>query len=330
MSDPEFWNDPDKAKEISQEATQLKDVVEGYKALVGEIEDVKLMLDMAIEEQDTSLESELAASIEKIQEDVERREVLLLLSGEYDKNNAILTFHAGAGGTEAQDWVSMLIRMYLRWAEQHGFTITMMDEQPGDEAGIKSATFLIKGENAFGYLKSEKGVHRLVRISPFDANARRHTSFGAVDVMPEIDDTVEIQLDMKDVRVDTYRASGAGGQHINKTDSAIRMTHIPTGIVVQCQSERSQIQNREQALKLLRAKLFELELEKQAELKEQIGGTYQAIEWGSQIRSYVFHPYNLVKDHRTGVETGNVQSVMDGNLDAFMEGFLKKEANLKV
>lgn len=330
MSDPEFWNDPDSAKEISQEATQLKDAVEGYKALVSEIEDLKLMLEMAIDEQDVSMESELKTSVEHITEEVERREVLLLLSGEYDTNNAILTFHAGAGGTEAQDWVSMLIRMYLRWAEQHGFVITMMDEQPGDEAGIKSATFLIKGENAFGYLKSEKGVHRLVRISPFDANARRHTSFAAVDVMPEIDDTVDIHLDMKDVRVDTYRASGAGGQHINKTDSAIRMTHIPTGVVVQCQSERSQIQNREQALKLLRAKLFELELEKQAELKEKIGGTYQAIEWGSQIRSYVFHPYNLVKDHRTGVETGNIQSVMDGNLDAFMEGYLKKEANLKI
>lgn len=328
MSDPEFWNDPDTAKAISQEATQLKDTVEGYKALVSEIEDTRLMLDMAIEEEDESMESEISELIKGIEQEVERREILLLLSGEYDANNAILTFHAGAGGTEAQDWVSMLIRMYLRWAEQHGYGITMMDEQPGDEAGIKSATFLIKGENAFGYLKSEKGVHRLVRISPFDANARRHTSFAAVDVMPEIDDTVDIHLDMKDVRVDTYRASGAGGQHINKTDSAIRMTHIPTGIVVQCQSERSQIQNRDQALKLLRAKLFELELEKQAELKEKIGGTYQAIEWGSQIRSYVFHPYNLVKDHRTGVETGNVQAVMDGNIDQFMEGFLKKEANL--
>lgn len=330
MSDPEFWNDPDLAKAISQEATQLKDAVDGYKSLVGEIEDAKLMLEMAIEEEDASLEPEIADLVKHIEDEVERREVLLLLSGEYDKNNAILTFHAGAGGTEAQDWVSMLIRMYLRWAEQHGYSITMMDEQPGDEAGIKSATFLIQGENAFGYLKSEKGVHRLVRISPFDANARRHTSFAAVDVMPEIDDTVDIHLDMKDVRVDTYRASGAGGQHINKTDSAIRMTHIPTGIVVQCQSERSQIQNRDQALKLLRAKLFELELEKQAELKEKIGGTYQAIEWGSQIRSYVFHPYNLVKDHRTGVETGNVQAVMDGTIDNFIEGYLKKEANLKV
>lgn len=330
MSDPTFWDDSDKAREISQEATQLKNAVESYKQLVSDIEDANVMLEMAIEEDDRSLEGEIKDYVQQIEETVEKQEVLLLLSGEYDANNAILTFHAGAGGTEAQDWCSMLIRMYLRWAEKAGFSIELMDEQPGDEAGTKSATFLIKGENAFGYLKSEKGVHRLVRISPFDAAARRHTSFAAVDVMPEIDDTVEINIDMKDVQVDTYRASGAGGQHINKTDSAVRMTHRPTGIVVQCQSQRSQMQNREQALRLLRAKLFELELEKQAELKEQIGGTYQAIEWGSQIRSYVFHPYNLVKDHRTGVETGNVQSVMDGNLDQFMEGFLKKEANLTV
>ena len=330
MSDPDFWNDPDSARDISQEATQLKDAVEGYKKLVTDIEEAKLMLEMAIDEDDTSMEGELTTMVEQLTHEVEHREVLLLLSGEYDKNNAILTFHAGAGGTEAQDWCSMLIRMYLRWAEKQGYSISLMDEQVGDEAGIKSATFLIKGENAFGYMKSEKGVHRLVRISPFDSAARRHTSFCAVDVMPEIDETVEINLDMKDVQVDTYRASGAGGQHINKTDSAVRMTHIPTGIVVQCQSERSQIQNREQCLKLLRAKLFELELEKQAELKEQLGGTYQAIEWGSQIRSYVFHPYNMVKDHRTSVETGNVQAVMDGNLDQFMEGFLKKEANLSI
>lgn len=330
MSDPDFWNDPDSARDISQEATQLKDAVEGYKKLVTDIEEAKLMLEMAIDEEDVSMEGELTTMVEQLTHEVEHREVLLLLSGEYDKNNAILTFHAGAGGTEAQDWCSMLIRMYLRWAEKQGYSISLMDEQVGDEAGIKSATFLIKGENAFGYMKSEKGVHRLVRISPFDSAARRHTSFCAVDVMPEIDETVEINLDMKDVQVDTYRASGAGGQHINKTDSAVRMTHIPTGIVVQCQSERSQIQNREQCLKLLRAKLFELELEKQAELKEQLGGTYQAIEWGSQIRSYVFHPYNMVKDHRTNVETGNVQAVMDGNLDQFMEGFLKKEANLSI
>ena len=330
MSDPDFWNDPDSARDISQEATQLKDAVEGYEKLVTDIEEAKLMLEMAIDEEDVSMEGELTTMVEQLTHEVEHREVLLLLSGEYDKNNAILTFHAGAGGTEAQDWCSMLIRMYLRWAEKQGYSISLMDEQVGDEAGIKSATFLIKGENAFGYMKSEKGVHRLVRISPFDSAARRHTSFCAVDVMPEIDETVEINLDMKDVQVDTYRASGAGGQHINKTDSAVRMTHTPTGIVVQCQSERSQIQNREQCLKLLRAKLFELELEKQAELKEQLGGTYQAIEWGSQIRSYVFHPYNMVKDHRTNVETGNVQAVMDGNLDQFMEGFLKKEANLSI
>ena len=330
MSDPDFWNDPDSARDISQEATQLKDAVEGYKKLVTDIEEAKLMLEMAIDEEDVSMEGELTTMVEQLTHEVEHREVLLLLSGEYDKNNAILTFHAGAGGTEAQDWCSMLIRMYLRWAEKQGYSISLMDEQVGDEAGIKSATFLIKGENAFGYMKSEKGVHRLVRISPFDSAARRHTSFCAVDVMPEIDETVEINLDMKDVQVDTYRASGAGGQHINKTDSAVRMTHTPTGIVVQCQSERSQIQNREQCLKLVRAKLSELELEKQAELKEQLGGTYQAIEWGSQIRSYVFHPYNMVKDHRTSVETGNVQAVMDGNLDQFMEGFLKKEANLSI
>lgn len=330
MSDPDFWNDPDKAKDISQEATQLKTVVEGYKRLTTDIEDAKLMTEMAIEEEDASMEKEISQFLDAITTEVEKQEILLLLSGEYDQNNAIITFHAGAGGTEAQDWTQMLIRMYLRWAEKHEYAITMLDEQIGDEAGIKSATFLMKGANAFGYMRSEKGVHRLVRISPFDAAARRHTSFAAVDVMPEIDDTVEINIDMKDVDVDTYRASGAGGQHINKTSSAVRMTHRPTGIVVQCQSERSQLQNRETCLKLLRAKLFELELEKQAELKEEIAGTYQAIEWGSQIRSYVFHPYNLVKDHRTNVETGNVQAVMDGELDNFMEGYLKKEANLAI
>ena len=324
MSDPTFWDDPDKAREISQEATQLKNAVESYKQLVSDIEDANVMLEMAIEEDDRSLEGEIKDYVQQIEETVEKQEVLLLLSGEYDANNAILTFHAGAGGTEAQDWCSMLIRMYLRWAEKAGFSIELMDEQPGDEAGTKSATFLIKGENAFGYLKSEKGVHRLVRISPFDAAARRHTSFAAVDVMPEIDDTVEINIDMKDVQVDTYRASGAGGQHINKTESAVRITHIPTGTVVASQAQRSQLKNREQAMSMLKAKLYQLEMEKKAQEAASLRGEQMEIGWGSQIRSYVFHPYSMVKDHRTNYETGNVQAVMDGDLDGFIDAYLKQ------
>ena len=323
MSDPTFWDNPDKAREISQEATQLKNAVESYKQLVSDIEDANVMLEMAIDEDDLSMESEIKEYVKQIEETLEKQEVLLLLSGEYDANNAILTFHAGAGGTEAQDWCSMLIRMYLRWAEKSGFSIELMDEQPGDEAGIKSATFLVKGENAFGYLKSEKGVHRLVRISPFDAAARRHTSFAAVDVMPEIDDTVEINIDMKDVQVDTYRASGAGGQHINKTSSAVRLTHIPTGIVVSCQNERSQFQNKDMCMKMLKAKLYELKLKERGELLEGIRGEVKDNAWGSQIRSYVFHPYNMVKDHRTSAETGNVQAVMDGGIDMFINAYLK-------
>lgn len=330
MSDPDFWNHPDKAKAISQEATNLKTEVEGHKALVQRVQDTLDYLDMAIEEGDTSLEGEIEDQHKELVKEVEKREVRMLLSGEYDKCNAIITFHAGAGGTEAQDWAQMLIRMYTRWAERNGYQITVMDLQPGDEAGIKSATFAITGEYAYGYLKSEKGVHRLVRISPFDAAARRHTSFTAVDVMPELPDDVDVEINMDDVRVDYFRASGAGGQHVNKTSSAVRMTHIPTGIVVQCQNERSQLQNKEMCMKYLRAKLFELEQEKQAKLKAEIGGVHQAIEWGSQIRSYVFHPYNLVKDHRTNVETGNIQAVMDGDLDIFIEGYLQQEKNKKL
>lgn len=330
MSDPDFWNHPDKAKAISQEATSLKTEVEGHKALVQRVQDTLDYLDMAIEEGDTSLEGEIEDQYKELVKEVEKREVRMLLSGEYDKCNAIITFHAGAGGTEAQDWAQMLIRMYTRWAERNGYQITVMDLQPGDEAGIKSATFAITGEYAYGYLKSEKGVHRLVRISPFDAAARRHTSFTAVDVMPELPDDVDVEINMDDVRVDYFRASGAGGQHVNKTSSAVRMTHIPTGIVVQCQNERSQLQNKEMCMKYLRAKLFELEQEKQAKLKAEIGGVHQAIEWGSQIRSYVFHPYNLVKDHRTNVETGNIQAVMDGDLDIFIEGYLQQEKNKKL
>lgn len=330
MSDPDFWNNPDKARAISQEATQLKAEVEGHEELVQKAKDLMEFQEMAMEEKDTSLAAEIEKQYNDMLKDIEKREIRILLSGEYDKCNAIITFHAGAGGTEAQDWTQMLIRMYTRWAERNGYSIALMDMQPSDEAGVKSAAFAINGEYAYGYLKSEKGVHRLVRISPFDANARRHTSFTAVDVMPELPDDVDVEINMDDVRVDYFRASGAGGQHVNKTSSAVRMTHIPTGIVVQCQNERSQLQNKEMCLKYLRAKLFELEQEKQAKLKAEIGGVHQAIEWGSQIRSYVFHPYNLVKDHRTNVETGNIQAVMDGDIDMFIEGYLQYEKNQKL
>lgn len=330
MSDPTFWDDPDKAKAISQEATQLKMEVDGHEELVHRAADLMDYLEMAMEDGDTSFVGDIEKQYNDILQEIEKREVRLLLSGEYDTCNAIITFHAGAGGTEAQDWCQMLIRMYTRWAERNGYHIQVMDTQLGEEAGIKSATFTIEGEYAYGYLKSEKGVHRLVRISPFDAAARRHTSFTAVDVMPELPDDVDVEINMDEVRVDYFRASGAGGQHVNKTSSAVRMTHEPTGIVVQCQNERSQLQNKEMCLKYLRAKLFELEQEKQAELKAEIGGVHQAIEWGSQIRSYVFHPYNLVKDHRTSVETGNIQAVMDGDLAIFIEGYLQMEKNKRV
>ncbi|MCI5657312.1 MAG: peptide chain release factor 2 [Megasphaera elsdenii] len=330
MSDPTFWNDPEKAKKISQEATLLKTEVEGHEELVRKADDLSDYLEMAMEDGDASFAEDIEKQYHDLLKDIEKREVRLLLSGEYDKCNALITFHAGAGGTEAQDWAQMLIRMYTRWAERNGYKLTILDMQPGDEAGIKSAAFRVEGEYAYGYLKSEKGVHRLVRISPFDAAARRHTSFTAVDVMPELPDDVEVEINMDDVRVDYFRASGAGGQHVNKTSSAVRMTHMPTGIVVQCQNERSQLQNKEMCLKYLRAKLFELEQEKQEKLKAEIGGVHQAIEWGSQIRSYVFHPYNLVKDHRTNVETGNIQAVMDGDLDIFIEGYLQQEKEKKL
>ena len=330
MEEPGFWDNVEESQNVMKEVKSLKGVVEEYDDLKTKYEDIETLIDMAEEDEDADLIEEATALMDEFEKTYEELRISTLLTGEYDKDDAILTLHAGAGGTESCDWAGMLYRMFTRWAGKKGYGTEVLDYLDGDEAGIKSVTVKITGMNAYGYLRSEKGVHRLVRISPFDAAARRHTSFAAVDVMPEIDDTVEINIDMKDVQVDTYRASGAGGQHINKTDSAVRMTHKPTGIVVQCQSQRSQMQNREQALRLLRAKLFELELEKQAEIKEQIGGTYQAIEWGSQIRSYVFHPYNLVKDHRTNVETGNVQAVMDGNLDQFIEGFLKKEANLTI
>lgn len=320
----DFWDDPGQAQKTMQELTGLRATVEQYATLKTRHDDVATLWELGTEENDDSVINEINGMLKELQTDLEHLQLSLMLSGEYDANNAILTLHAGAGGTEAQDWAQMLLRMFVRWAERSKYKVETLDLLDGDEAGIKSATLMISGRNAYGYLKAEKGVHRLVRISPFDANARRHTSFAAVDVMPEIDDNVAIEIRAEDLKVDTFRASGAGGQHINKTDSAVRMTHIPTGAIVQCQSERSQIQNREQCMKLLRAKLFELEMEKRAAEKAELAGDYQKIEWGSQIRSYVFHPYSLVKDHRTSFEVGNVQAVMDGELDGFIEAYLRK------
>ena len=329
MSEPTFWDDPDSAQKITQELNDMKSGVETYNNLNGKFDDAQTLYEMGIEEGDQSLEADVNKEIEEIKAGLEALQLEILLSEPYDANNAILTLHAGAGGTEAQDWTQMLLRMYVRWAERHGFTVDTADILPGDEAGIKSVSLFIKGHNAYGFLKSEKGVHRLVRISPFDSNARRHTSFCACDIMPEIDDAVEVDINMADVRVDTYRASGAGGQHINKTSSAVRMTHIPTGIVVQCQNERSQLQNREQCLKMLRAKLFELELEKKDAEIAKLEGDRMKIEWGSQIRSYVFQPYTMVKDLRTGEETGNIQAVMDGGIDSFIRSFLAAKTAIK-
>ena len=327
MSEPSFWDDAAAAQKLNQELAALKGGVDTYRDLKAKYEDAETLYEMGIEESDPSMEGDIRAELNLIAEGLETLQLEVLLSGEYDANDAILTLHAGAGGTEAQDWTQMLLRMYGRWAERHGFTVDTADLQPGDEAGVKSATLFIKGHNAYGFLKSEKGVHRLVRISPFDSQARRHTSFSACDVMPEIDDAVEVPINMDDVRVDYFRASGAGGQHINKTSSAVRMTHEPTGIVVQCQNERSQLQNKEQCLKMLRAKLFELEQEKKEEEIAKLEGVQQKIEWGSQIRSYVFQPYTMVKDVRTNAETGNVQAVMDGEIDPFIRAYLNAKAN---
>ena len=327
MGEPSFWDDAAAAQKLNQELAALKGGVDTYKGLMAKYEDAETLYEMGIEEGDASMEDDIRAELDLIAEGLETLQLEVLLSGDYDANDAILTLHAGAGGTEAQDWTQMLLRMYGRWAERHGFTVETADLQPGDEAGVKSATLFIKGHNAYGFLKSEKGVHRLVRISPFDSQARRHTSFSACDVMPEIDDAVEVPINMDDVRVDYYRASGAGGQHINKTSSAVRMTHEPTGIVVQCQNERSQLQTKEQCMKMLRAKLFELEQEKKEEEIAKLEGVQQKIEWGSQIRSYVFQPYTMVKDVRTNAETGNVQAVMDGELDPFIRAYLNAKAN---
>ena len=330
MGEPTFWDDAEQAQKINQELNDVKISVDKYKALVSKYEDAETLYEMAVEESDESIEEDIQSAINETKDGLESLQLEVLLSGPYDGNDAILTLHAGAGGTEAQDWTQMLLRMYGRWAERHGFKVETADLLPGDEAGVKSVTLMIRGHNAYGFLKSEKGVHRLVRISPFDANARRHTSFAACDIMPEIDDTVEVDLNMADVRVDYFRASGAGGQHINKTSSAVRMTHNPTGIVVTCQNERSQLQNKEQCLKMLRAKLFEVELEKREAELAKLEGVQQNIEWGSQIRSYVFQPYTMVKEHRTNAETGSVQAVMDGDIDMFIRAYLAAKANHEI
>ena len=328
---PDFWNDVENTKKVLKEQKTVNEKVGSYENLVRMYEDAQTMLELAAEEEFDSEEEQesflqdIRTSLKEIAQRIEEEKLSALLSGEFDQNNAILSFHAGAGGTEAQDWVQMLYRMYARWSERHHFKVKVLDYLAGEEAGIKSASILITGTNAYGFLKSEHGVHRLVRISPFDANARRHTSFAAVDVMPELDDTVDVNINMDEVRVDVYRSSGAGGQHVNKTSSAVRMTHEPTGIVVQCQNERSQIQNRERCLQMLRAKLYEYEKAKQDALVSDIAGDYQNIEWGSQIRSYVFQPYTMVKDHRTGCETGNIQAVMDGDLMPFVEAYLRSQ-----
>lgn len=327
MGAPDFWDDPAAAQAVNQELNDMRGSVDKYRALIVKIDDIEALWEMGMEAPEDISEEEVKGELVAISTDMRALELEVLLSGEYDANNAYLELHAGAGGTEAQDWTQMLLRMYGRWAERHGFSVETVDLLPGDEAGVKSATLFIRGHNAYGYLKSEKGVHRLVRISPFDSNARRHTSFSACDIMPEIEDAKEVEVNMDDVRVDTYRSSGAGGQHINKTSSAVRMTHLPTGIVVQCQNERSQIQNREVCLRMLRAKLFELEEQKKEEERAKLEGVQQKIEWGSQIRSYVFQPYTMVKDHRTNCETGNVQAVMDGEIDPFIEAYLAAKAN---
>ena len=326
ISAPDFWNNPEGGQAIMQEKKRLESKVDKYNALAGKMEDLEVMIELAKEEPDADLEQDIVDTLAEITKELDAFELETILNGDYDDNNAILSIHPGAGGTESQDWAEMLYRMYVRWAERHGYKVEVLDYLDGDEAGIKSVTMLIEGENAYGYLKSEKGVHRMVRISPFDASGRRHTSFTAVEVMPEVENDTTIEIDDKDLKVDTYRSSGAGGQHVNKTESAVRITHIPTGIVVQCQNERSQIQNRATAMKMLTSRLVEEKIKKQEAEIARLQGEQQDIGWGSQIRSYVFHPYTLVKDHRTNFEKGNVGAVMDGEIDEFINAWLKQQA----
>ena len=325
-NDPNFWNDVSGSQKVLQRTKQLKNKLENHARLVGQWEDLTTLVEMAMEEDDESLLPEVQEGYDKLESALEEANLATLLTGEYDASNAILTLHAGAGGTEAQDWCQMLFRMYTRWGERHNFTVKILDYEDGEEAGIKSAAISIEGENAYGFLRSENGVHRLVRISPFDANARRQTSFAAVEVMPEIEDDNSVEIRQEDIEMQVYRASGAGGQHVNKTSSAVRLIHRPTGVVVSSQQERSQVQNRENCMKMLRAKLMEMKAQQHAEKISDIKGVQMKIEWGSQIRSYVFMPYTLAKDTRTGFENGNITAVMDGDLDGFINAYLTASA----
>ncbi len=323
MADADFWSDMNKAQEVSKELKDLKNIVGLWQKMNDEAADLEELLKIT-DEFDSKSIKQLKNDIEKLQASLNKLEMARLLGGEHDKSNAILSIHAGAGGTESCDWAQMLLRMYTRWAENKGYACQIVDLQPGEEAGVKSATLIFKGEYAYGYLKAERGVHRLVRISPFDSNKKRHTSFASIDVIPEITEKIEVEINPSDLKIDTYRASGAGGQHVNVTDSAVRITHMPSNIIVQCQNERSQHQNKAMALKILKAKLYKLEKEKH---KQELAKHYEAkyeIAWGSQIRSYVLHPYNMIKDHRTNAETGNTTAVLDGDIDIFIEAFLKK------
>lgn len=323
--EPNFWNDTKNSTQVLTEIKRIKGKCVKYRSIEAELKNIEELTELVTIEVDEEIIKEILKSTKKLTTEIEKLEIDTLLSGKYDSNNAIITIHPGAGGTESQDWAEMLYRMYVRWANKNNYEIRELDYLEGEEAGIKSVTFEANGENAYGYLKGEMGVHRLVRISPFDSGGRRHTSFASLEVLPEITDDIEIDINQDDLRIDTYRASGAGGQHINKTSSAVRITHIPTNIVVACQSERSQIQNRETAMKMLKSKLLDLKEKEQKDKIEDLKGEQRDIAWGSQIRSYVFCPYTMVKDHRTNYEVGNVESVMDGNIDGFIESYLKSQ-----
>lgn len=325
MSEPEFWNDQEKAQEVLQKSKSCGEKLKMYEQVKTHLEEFGFSIELYLQEPDESYAKEMKVQYNQLEKEMDAFLIFNLLSGEHDPNNAILSIHAGAGGTDAQDWAEMLLRMYTRWAESKNYKVEMLDLLSDTKGGIKNVTIQISGENAYGYLKGEQGVHRIVRISPFDASGKRHTSFAAIEVLPELDENMDVEIDEKDLRIDTYRASGAGGQHVNKTDSAIRITHIPTGVVVQCQNERSQISNRKKAMAMLMAKLIEIKETEQKESIQEIKGNYNQIAWGSQIRSYVFHPYTLVKDHRTNAEKGNVQGVMDGDLDLFIHEYLKSK-----